>query len=81
MKNLSNLTLDKSSDVRKSALLAIAELLTHFSVQNLNNFENQLILMLLNGLSDDSKEIQQLTLGLLDQVGAKRKLLDAEANL
>jgi hypothetical protein len=57
MNSLKTLSLDKSTEVRKGTLLAVAELLMHFSIQNLNNYENNLILILLNSLSDDNKEI------------------------
>ncbi|CAD8095342.1 unnamed protein product [Paramecium sonneborni] len=81
LNNLKNLSLDKSSDVRKGTLIAVSELLMHFSIQNLNSYENNLILILMNSLSDDSKEIQNLAMQLLDQIGLKRQKLDEEANL
>jgi hypothetical protein len=43
--------------VRKATFLTISKLLQGLSVYNLELFENQLYLTLLNGLSDDSTEI------------------------
>lgn len=53
-------------------------MLQHLSVANLNTYENDLILLLLNGLSDDNADIQHTTAAMLEQVGLRRQKLDQE---
>lgn len=76
MNTLKLLSFDKSTDVRKSTFKCISDLLMQFSINNLNIYENQLLLILLNGLSDENGDIQHFTIEALDQVGVKRNKLD-----
>ncbi|KAM3147877.1 hypothetical protein pb186bvf_000205 [Paramecium bursaria] len=78
LNTLKLLSFDKSTDVRKSTFKCISDLLMQFSINNLNIYENQLLLILLNGLSDENADIQHFTIEALDQVGVKRNKLDQE---
>lgn len=44
----------------------------------LKKFEANLILLLVNGLSDENEEIKMLCINLIEDVGLKRKLLALE---
>lgn len=67
---------DKIVEVRKTVYEAVAKILNGFSISNLRNFETDLLLILLNGLSDESQEVVVMCQKLLEEVGINRKKLD-----
>ncbi|KAL4450906.1 hypothetical protein ABPG74_011748 [Tetrahymena malaccensis] len=71
---------DKINEVRKTAYESVAQLLNSFSVPNLRNFESDLVLLLLNSLSDEVQENIQLGQKLIEETGMSRMRLAIENN-
>ncbi|KAL4485726.1 hypothetical protein ABPG72_010988 [Tetrahymena utriculariae] len=71
---------DKINEVLKTAYESVAQLLNSFSVPNLRNFENDLVLLLLNSLSDEVQENIQLGQKLIEEIGMSRMHLAIENN-
>ena len=74
---------DKKAEVRRATYECISKLLNGFSIKNLKSYEDLLVGYLLNGLSDESTDIADLTMNLLDgiptlniDVGRRREELD-----
>lgn len=60
---------DNVSEVRKSSYQVVGRLLNEFSPSLLNDFETELVGLLLNGLSDANEEIIKVCEELIDNVG------------
>jgi len=69
---------DNALDVRRTAYEVIARLLNGFSTTFLKEYEADLVQLLLNGLSDDKEEVNQLAIKLISQVGNNIKKLEME---
>lgn len=69
---------DKNSDVRKNFYMNISKLLMGFNIIYLRQYESQLVLLLINGLSDDKEEIKEETKKLIEECGNNRKKLSIE---
>jgi hypothetical protein len=54
----------------------ISRLLNGFAPSVLRNYESQLVLALLNGLTDENNEVQDLCAGLLETCGENIKKLE-----
>ena len=75
MKLLSN---DKNYDVRKAFYASVFRLLTNFNIIYLRKYEHNLVLFLMNGLSDEKEDVQVMCLDYLEQAGEYRKRLAEE---
>lgn len=73
---LKNATNDKTSEVRKATYNIIARLLNGLAPLVLRNYESQLVLLLLNGFTDENNEVQELCAGLLESSGENIKKLE-----
>lgn len=71
---------DKINEVRKMAYESVARLLNGFSIANLRLFESDLVILLLNSLSDEVTEFSVLGKNLVEECGMRRKLLAIEIN-
>lgn len=67
---------DNVSEVRKASYLIVGRLLNEFSPSLLNDFETELVGMLLNGLSDTNEDIIKVCEELIDNVGKNIKELN-----
>ncbi len=74
--NLKSITNDKASDVRKASYSMIARLLYGFSPLTLKKYESSLVQLLLNGLTDENPEVQELVAGLLESAGESIKKIE-----
>lgn len=69
---------DKNSDVRKNFYTCIAKLLQNLNIIYLRKCEPSLVMLLLNGLSDEKEDIKKLSEQLLEEAGNNRKKLAIE---
>lgn len=60
------ISFNKSGDVRKATFECVSKLINYFSLKSLSAYEGSLVGILLNGLSDESPEIVELTKNLID---------------
>jgi hypothetical protein len=71
---------DKYPEVRKCFYQIIFNLITSFNIIFLRKYEHNLVIYLINGLSDSSEEIRQMCFTLLEEAGNYRKKLAIELN-
>ena len=69
---------DKNADVRKNFYIAIAKLLNTLNIIYLRRSEASLVMLLLNGLSDEKGDIKMMVDELIEKVGENRKQLAIE---
>jgi hypothetical protein len=67
---------DKSTDVRKEVYVLLGQCLKLFSYPDLKNHEAKLVRYLLNGYSETSPELRELTATLLNECGEARHNLE-----
>jgi tRNA uridine 5-carbamoylmethylation protein Kti12 len=65
---------DKNYDVRKALYIAVFKLITNFNIIYLRKYEPLLVILMMNGLSDEKSEIQIMCLQYLDDAGKYRKV-------
>ena len=75
LKVLSN---DKNTEVRKQFYNSICKLLENLNIVYLRKNEPDLVLLLLNGLSDDKEDIRNITKNLIEDAGNNRRKLAFE---
>ncbi len=63
---------DKNYDVRKVFYVSIFKLLTNFNIIYLRKFEHFLVIFLMNGLSDEKADIQDICLKYIEDAGEYR---------
>jgi hypothetical protein len=63
---------DKNYDVRKVFYSSIFKLLTNFNIVYLRKFEHFLVIFLMNGLSDEKIDIQEICLKYIEEAGEYR---------
>ncbi|KRX02552.1 Armadillo-type fold [Pseudocohnilembus persalinus] len=78
MPSLNKIVYDHNNDVRKATYQALGKILNGFSIGNLKMYESDLLILLLNGLSDEIPEIVQESQKIIEEVGLKRKVLSIE---
>jgi len=65
---------DKNGDVRREFIVFTYSLLTNFNIIYLKKFEPNLVIFLLNGMSDSLEDIAILSRDKLDEAGIYRKV-------
>ncbi len=65
---------DKNYDVRKALYSAVYKLVTNFNIIYLRKYEHHLVILLMNGLSDEKTDIQMMCLKGLEDAGKYRKV-------
>jgi hypothetical protein len=66
---------DKNFDVRKALYISVFKLITTFNIIYLRKYEHQLVMLMMNGLSDEKSEIQIMCLQNLQDAGKYRKVI------
>ena len=69
---------DKNAEVRKQFYHSIAKLLENLNIVYLRKSEPALVMLLLNGLSDDKEDIRNMTKKLIEDAGNNRRKLAFE---
>jgi hypothetical protein len=63
---------DKNYDVRKAFYTSIYRLLVNFNIIYLRKFEHFLVMFLMNGLSDEKADIQEICMKYIEDAGEYR---------